>query len=51
MARDEHSLMNTKWMLNNELAWTNSLDPDADNQKTAMFLQIPSLYVVLWASA
>lgn len=45
------SLMNTEWMLNSELAWTNSLDPDADNQKTAMFLQIPSRCVSLWAFA
>lgn len=43
--------MNTKWVLNSELTWTNSLGPDADNQKTAMFLQIPSLYVVLSAFA
>lgn len=40
-----------KVVSNSELAWTNSLGPDADNRKTATFLQIPSLYAVLWAFA
>lgn len=34
-------------MLNSELAWINNLYPDADNQRRAMSLQIPTLYVLL----
>lgn len=41
----------THRILNSELAWINNLYPDADNQKRAMSLQIPSLYVLLSVSA
>lgn len=41
----------THRILNSELAWINNLYPDADNQRRAMSLQIPSLYVLLSVSA